>query len=94
MSQKQKRSPIVATSYRKQLTGEKTKKGNNKWATIQKSEKDTKYTSFSELKKSTYEKSKNDKSMYVAYKPHIVSVTKKMNDGTKIVTYFNRKRNG
>lgn len=87
-----KRSPIVATSYRKQLTGEKTKKGNNKWATIQKVERDTGYASFSELKKSTYEKSKNDKSMYVAYKPHIVSVTKKLDDGTKVVTYFNRKK--
>ncbi len=87
-----KRSPIVATSYRKRQTGQKTQKGNCKWETIGKVTKETKFTSFSDLKKKTYENSKKDKSLYVSYKPHIVSVTKKMDDGTKVVTYFNRAR--
>ena len=78
-SKQVKRGPIVATSYHKKQTGRKNNKGKNEWKTVAKSSKLTGY-------------SKKNKSIYVSYKPHIVSVTKKLDDGTKIVTYFNRVR--
>lgn len=87
-----KRGPIVATSYHKKQTGRKNNKGKNEWETVAKSSKLTGYSSFSKLKQKTYEDSQKNKSIYVSYKPHIVSVTKKLDDGTKIVTYFNRVR--
>ena len=95
---------IKMTTYTKRPTGKKNKYGHNEYETVgEPTQRFRKNTNFTELKKELYDNSKNKDNVYVAYtkpvyrinkcRPRVKSVTIRMADGTKKVTYYNAVQN-